>query len=301
METSNNINSSKVYTYNNWWDGDVTLVFATRYFDKGDEPIMVNWEDFNASDVERIKEKQSELFKEGVNTLLKPITKQFIKRYEASEMKSSYIKAERQECWNVMFGAIPNSEIVHLNHWKISFNNQYLSDVQDYIERTIKNGIDDGLGFIHSPNCKYQDTSRPDSRIYAKFVSVYFKWLKIFKLKQEASKKKPQQTEHERLQKEPISLNDSNEILQNRIWFKVGLHFANGDMDYLIKKHTKNCSSIARELGNKNFRPYISESLSGTNINNKNIFSSEKKTNSIISYCKSKGITVVDSFHERIK
>ena len=35
-------------------------------------------------------------------------------------MKLSYIKAERQECWNVMFGAIPNSEIVHLNHWKIN-------------------------------------------------------------------------------------------------------------------------------------------------------------------------------------
>jgi hypothetical protein len=100
-------------------------------------------------------------------------------------MKAIYIEAERQECWNVMFGEIPNSEIVHLNHWKISFNNQYLSDVQDYIERTIKNGIDDGLGFIHSPNCKYQDTSRPDSRIYAKFVWDYFKWLKSFIVKNE--------------------------------------------------------------------------------------------------------------------
>lgn len=187
METSNNQIPPKNYTYDNWWNGDVTLVDATRYFEKGDEPVIVNWEDFSESDVNRIKEKQMELFKAKVNALLNPVIKQFNKRYEASKMKSTYLRDERKQCWYVMFGELPNYEIVQLDQWRISHTNQYLSDVQDYVERTIKNGIDDGLGFIHSPNCKYQDISKPDSRIYAKFVWIYYNWLCKFSKSVEAS------------------------------------------------------------------------------------------------------------------
>jgi hypothetical protein len=306
METSNNQIPPKNYTYDNWWNGDVTLVDATRYFEKGDEPVIVNWEDFSESDVNRIKEKQMELFKAKVNALLNPVIKQFNKRYEASKMKSTYLRDERKQCWYVMFGELPNYEIVQLDQWRISHTNQYLSDVQDYVERTIKNGIDDGLGFIHSPNCKYQDISKPDSRIYAKFVSMYFNWLNKFK-KEEESKKRilRAKEEIESLEKDPLKLIDKNIAIQNRIWFKVGLSFANGEMDTLIIKHTigtmTNCTAIARELGNTNFRPYISESMGGTKINDKNIFSNKEKIEIIENYCESNTITVVESFYKRKK
>lgn len=306
MEISNNQIPPKNYTYDNWWNGDVTLVDATRYFEKGDEPVIVNWEDFSESDVNRIKEKQMELFKAKVNALLNPVIKQFNKRYEASKMKSTYLRDERKQCWYVMFGELPNYEIVQLNQWRISHTNQYLSDVQDYVERTIKNGIDDGLGFIHSPNCKYQDISKPDSRIYAKFVSMYFNWLNKFN-KEEESKKRilKAKEEIERLEKDTLKLIDNNIAIQNRFWFKVGLSFANGEMDALILKYKNgtmtNYTAIAKELGNINFRPYISESMGGTKINDKNIFSNKGKIEFIENYCESNAITVVESFYKRKK
>ena len=96
-----------------------------------------------------------------------------------------------------------------------------------------------------------------------------------------------------------------NDTKQKRIWFKVGLLFANGEMDRLIAKHKNgtmtNYTAIANELGDISFRPYISESIYGMNQNDKNIFASNEKTNFIKSYCESNGITVVDSFKNRIK
>lgn len=98
---------------------------------------------------------------------------------------------------------------------------------------------------------------------------------------------------------------DANEIKQNRIWFKVGLLFANGEMDSLIAKHKSgtmaNYTAIANELGDKNFRPYISETINAAHNNDKNIFSNQDKVAFIQSYCESNGITVVESFKNRIK
>ena len=301
--------------YDNWWNGDVVLSSSTLYFNDKEKPLTVDWADFSESDVDKIKEKQWEIFADGVNTRLKAVCTQFIKRYEASEMKLDYFTDERQECWNVMFGLIPNIDPVPLNQWKMALGNRYLMEVQYYIDRTIKNGIDDGLGFIHSPNCKYQDKSIPDSRIYARFVWEYFKWLESLIVKEEKADNTVQKAEAEitSLKKEPItepiiepkSPIDATEIKQNRIWFKVGLLFANGEMDELKSKHTKgkvtNSTAIANELGNKNFRPYISESIYGTNQNDKNIFASNDKTTFITTYCENNGITVVDSFRSRIK
>lgn len=303
------------YTYDNWWNGDVTLVHATRYCGEGDEPILVDWADFSESDAHKIKDMQWEIFADGVNTRLKAVSEQFIKRYEASEMKLEYFTDERQECWNVMFGAIPNGKIVHLNHWGIGLENQYLSDVQFYVKRTIKNGIDDGLGFIHSPNCKYQDKSIPDCRIYARFVWEYFKWLESLIVKEEKTDNTVQKEEAEitSLKKEPITEPivepkepiDANESKEKSLWFKVGLLFANGEMDALLLKHKQgsesNFTAIAKELGNINFRPYISESISGTNSWNKNIFSSQTKISFIKKYCESNNITMVESFENRTK
>jgi hypothetical protein len=287
------------YTYDNWLKGEVTLVYSTRMFDKGDEPKLADWDDFTESDIERIKEKQWEIYAEKVNTLLKAHSVQFTKRFNASEMKNEYFNDEIQECKNIMFGTIPNAQVVHLKHWGIGLDHQYLLDIQYYIDRTIKKGIDDGLDFIHSPNCKYEDKSKPDSRIYARFVWEYCKWLESLAVKEQKEEIKDINASEV---KANISAN-SDEIKQKSLWFNVGLLFANGEMDKLLLKHKQgtqsNYSAIAKELGNSNYRPYISESVSNTNIGNKNIFSSPSKISFIEEYCKLHNISIVDSFKIR--
>lgn len=284
----------KHYTFENWWNGEVALVYSTIYSEKGDDPLLVKWEDFYSDDVTRIKEKQKELFNEQVKNLLNPVILQFIERYKFSKIKSLFLKSEIKQCKEVMFGKIPNNITVHLNQWKIRLDNQYLSDIQYFVERTIKNGIQEGFDFIHSPNCKYQDRRNPDSRIYAMFVWEYFVWIKEFELNE-----KPKSNEASTSFK-----SEKVKSEQSKLYFQVGILFANGEMDRLIEKHKKdgmaNYTAIARELGNKSFRPYISESMSGANNSDKNIFANKTKLNLIKEYCKSNGITVVDSFNDRI-
>lgn len=284
----------KSYTYDNWWNGEVTLVYATIYLEKGDDPLLVKWEDFYIEDVTRIKEKQRELFNEQVKNLLHPVILQFNERYKFSKIKSLFLKSEIKQCIEVLFGKIPNNMTIYLKQWKIRHDNQYLSDVQDFVERTIKNGIDEGFDFIHSPNCIYQDRKRPDSRIYAMFVWEYFDWIKEFELNEKSKSNEVSRSFTSKKVKSEHS----------KLYFQVGILFANGEMDRLIEKHKKdgmaNYTAIARELGNKSFRPYISESMSGANKSDKNIFANMSKLNLIKEYCESNGIAVVDSFSNRI-
>jgi hypothetical protein len=181
----------------------------------------------------------------------------------------------------IMFEKIPNIDYVPFDHWGILIEYQNLSDIQFYIKRTIKNGINDGYDFIHSPNNKFQDRRRPDYRIYGTFLWEYMNWLKL------------------QFEKSKIQLEVNKDI--NKNWFKVGLAFADGRIDNLLSKHSRNYSAMARELGNESgFKPYISTSVANSRIFDKNIFSNEMHIQQIIEYCHSNNIIIVDSFHRRV-
>ncbi|MDB9754898.1 hypothetical protein OAB20_01255 [Winogradskyella sp.] len=83
-------------------------------------------------------------------------------------------------------------------------------------------------------------------------------------------------------------------------WFKIGLLFANGEMLNLLKKYNNNATKIAEFLGDTNLRPYISESIYGSNLNsNKNVFSSHDRGVNIINYCKENNIPIENDFMSR--
>lgn len=86
-------------------------------------------------------------------------------------------------------------------------------------------------------------------------------------------------------------------------WFKVGLLFATGEMDGLKIKHKNNSTHIARDkFGEEweSFRPYISESISNTNVNDKNVFSNKGKMLKIIKHCKKHKLNVTPDFINRL-
>lgn len=102
-----------------------------------------------------------------------------------------------------------------------------------------------------------------------------------------------------------IVVGNSKKDLTDSLWFKVGLLYANGEMDSLIKKQSVNnklnFSEISRELGNESYRPYISESYNDSAKTDKNIFSIKSKVSFIEHYCKNKNIPIVESFKNRQK
>lgn len=89
---------------------------------------------------------------------------------------------------------------------------------------------------------------------------------------------------------------------KNKNWFKIGLLFANGEMDILLKKYNSNGAQIAKHLGNQTgFRPYITESIGVKKETSKqSIFSDRKKMQIIIAHCETENIIVIPDFIKRL-
>lgn len=88
----------------------------------------------------------------------------------------------------------------------------------------------------------------------------------------------------------------TTENFKTKLWFKVGLMIANGEMEVLKKKHSDNYSSIAKELDNVNYRPYISDSYGTNSESDKNIFNSARKMRIIYDYCITENIEITPFF-----
>lgn len=276
----------KKLTYENWYNGDVTLKYAKSVFINRNKPRLVSWDDFNEADVSKIKEKQNELFYEIVEYNLNNFKEHFYTRYKNSKIKDVLLEKEKKEFANILNAPIPNTDVIVSKNLKIQFQIDDLLEIQAYYKNVILGGQDYGYDFVQSPKDKYQYDSKILSQAYALVCFNYLEWLvESFKETNDAL--------------------DTSKDKTKFLWFQVGLLFANGKMNSLIKKHkdgmTTNFSKISLELGNKNYRPYISESYSNTNKNDKNIFSSKSKINYITEYCDRKNISIVESFKNRIK
>jgi hypothetical protein len=93
----------------------------------------------------------------------------------------------------------------------------------------------------------------------------------------------------------------NSENFTTKIWFKVGLMFATGEMNVLIKKHDNVFTRVASELNNASYRPYISDTFGGNAKGDKNIYESKSKMTTIHDYCKMKGIKMTEDFLDKIK
>lgn len=83
-------------------------------------------------------------------------------------------------------------------------------------------------------------------------------------------------------------------------WFKIGVLFATGEMSNLLEQNDFNATKVAELLGNKNLRPYISDSLGSNLDSDKNIFSSHDKMIKIISYCEEKEFLIAPDFISKL-
>lgn len=101
--------------------------------------------------------------------------------------------------------------------------------------------------------------------------------------------------------KEPIEVKDKH----NENWFVIGLLFATGEMDVLLKQFDRNYTQIAKHLKPntpegkepyKGIRPYISQSANNTTDTDKNIFSRPNKIQEIQKYCIDNNIEMTDHF-----
>lgn len=268
-------------SFETWNNGSVSLKYARVKYIEGNKPKLVSWDDFSNEDEIKIKEKQKEIFKQIVSTRLELFKIHFIKKYKQSSLKGELLKLEKKECKDILSGPYVEAQYISSRFWNVLFELDDLLCIQNYYKETILGGADNNYDFIQSLNDIHQEKSKTLPEVYARFVFECSEWLNNkFKY-----------------------INTYNDKTEEN-WFKVGILFANGEMDLLLEKHknniASNCSAISRELGNTSFRNIISESK-GLSKSNKNIFIDSDKVQIILDYCKDHDITVVDTFYQRIK
>lgn len=273
----------KKLSYEDWYNGNVTLKYANTIFIKGNKPKLVSWVDFDEVDVFKIREKQKEIFTKIVDSKLSSFKKQFSVRYNNSIFQAELLETERKGFANILNAPIPEMDLIVFKNINVLLKRNDLLEIQSYFENTIIGGRNNSFDFVQSPKDPYQDFDKTPSQAYALVCFKYLEWLiENFKVSDKTSKD-----------------------VTKTLWFAVGLAFANGKMDDLLEKHrignnAPNISAIARELGNSNYRPYINETYNSKN-NRQNIFYNKSKIEQILDYCSENNISIVESFEARIK
>jgi hypothetical protein len=168
------------YKYDDWLNGKVIINGAIIFNEKNEKVVMVDYDNFEVEDQQEIRKRQKEYFEIEVNNLLLNHTKQFESRYSNSELKDTLINEEIQQCYDIIFGEIPNSNYVHLKFWTPIFIDTDLHEIQQYIDNVIKKGIVDNYEYIQSPNSPFLIKNKPDNRIYASFIWRYYLFLNKF-------------------------------------------------------------------------------------------------------------------------
>lgn len=167
----------KKLTYENWYNGDVTLKYAKSVFINRNKPRLVSWDDFNEADVSKIKEKQNELFYEIVEYNLNNFKEHFYTRYKNSKIKDVLLEKEKKEFADILNAPIPNTDIIVSENLKILFEIDDLLEIKSYYKNTILGGNDCEYDFIQSPNDKFKDNTKLLPQVYASVVFEYFQWL----------------------------------------------------------------------------------------------------------------------------
>jgi hypothetical protein len=88
-----------------------------------------------------------------------------------------------------------------------------------------------------------------------------------------------------------LSLKDDTK----KLWFKVGVELANGNIEILYTK-LKTYRKVAIELGNIQYRPYISDSYANVADSPKNIYIDKLKMQKIHTFCIEHNVGICETF-----
>ncbi len=98
-------------------------------------------------------------------------------------------------------------------------------------------------------------------------------------------------------------IQNNQPIEHSQYWFLIGVKFATGEIQGLLKKHNNNATAVAKALGNNmGYRPYISSTIGSEKVKtDKNIYT-RKKTDIelILNYCNENKLTICQDFKDKI-
>lgn len=94
-----------------------------------------------------------------------------------------------------------------------------------------------------------------------------------------------------------LPIKQTKKDVENNYWFFIGVKFATGELPRLFYEQNRNASATANVLGNKYYRPFISQTIANTTKSDKNIYSRKKSDLiKILDYCNQNSMVVTNDF-----
>lgn len=280
------------YTFEEWKEGK----FSIFYFSEvpkllGDDIVQnqipsVNWQIISKNEEKLIKVEQRKIHKSMVDEGFNCLVNCFRKRVDKSQISNILIDSEIKAVEKIVeYSSFINEDIFYVDFEVIRLDSIKIEKIQKFIYN-LNRGIDLNTDYISFPKSWSQRKWSNYNIVVAETIWLYYNWLKEL-LVQEYYEIKSKDIEKK-----------SDKYLAN-YWFIVGLAFAKGEIG--SEECLKSSSELARAMGNKNFRPYLSESINNSNVNDKNVFSDSDKINKIILYCEEENIEIDEYFFKKVK
>lgn len=169
--------TTKKYTYEDWWDGTICLNTSVTICREQDEKFIkrVSWHEITEGDIDKIKEKQRELFFAKVTETLDKLMKHFQEGCQNSRLPELFFEKELVKVESFLYDIFPVEKIILFPEYGIKFDNFCLDNIQKYVKRHFIDGQIIEFDFMHSPNFLFKEEI--PYQIYAETFWQYSKWL----------------------------------------------------------------------------------------------------------------------------
>jgi len=183
--------ANTLYTFNDWYEGKVVLIFSRREFNSKEvgKPTIVSWENFNETEKAKIEKTQEILFEEMLKERLEITTQDFLTKCKSSMFPDVFIDREFRSLsalWNNKFrcsGGICYSPIDSDNR---TFDDTYYQEMMIHRTECFINGVKAKYDAVPSPKSIYHDKNRVLPEVMITTVYQMLRFIKSFKSKRQS-------------------------------------------------------------------------------------------------------------------
>ncbi len=172
----------KKYSYNDWYEGKVILIFARR--NDMPNPNIVEWDNFSNEEKIKIQEQQKLIFEKLVMDTLKSVQNDFQNDFQRSRSKIDLINKLLKRFTEVFAGKmICDNHYCHTSDTSLTFHFWYYQEMKTYIDYHFIGGQQYDFSNVHSPNSIFWDQNMIMPEVLVESISSMIKLLKSEKNK----------------------------------------------------------------------------------------------------------------------
>jgi hypothetical protein len=165
-----------IYTYDNWFEGEVRLSCSNSSNLIVEESIEVNIDAFTDTDQDSIRQTQNDIFENDANDIFLDWKKHAIKSIENSRMPKRYVEGQISQCIGLLEHPLPKTQSITLHIWKMKLDRGFVGEVQNYYSRVVLEGEEQDCIYISSINDPYRFEEQ-DPYSYSEAIVRYYSWL----------------------------------------------------------------------------------------------------------------------------